>query len=895
MLEKTFSPQEVEQSLYHLWEESGVFSADPGSSKPAFAIMIPPPNVTGNLHMGHALTMTLQDILVRWRRMQGYDVLWQPGTDHAGIATQLVVERELRSEKLSREGLGREKFTERVWQWKNNSGGQITQQLRRLGASLDWKRERFTMDEGLSVAVRKVFVTLYRDGLIYRDNRLVNWDPVFRSALSDLEVVNKEIKGHLWYIRYPVAEEEGQFITIATTRPETMLGDVAIAVHPEDDRYTTLIGQSAIVPLTGRRVPIVADEYSDPEKGTGAVKITPAHDFNDFEVGKRHNLPLYTVLDEEAHIILTEIEEQLTNVSGLADKEFVYSLKGLSREKARAAIVEELERLSLLDKVESHIHQVPHADRGGAIVEPRLTLQWYCDAPHLAKAAIKAVKKKEAAFIPEQWENTFFAWMNNIQPWCISRQLWWGHQIPAWYGPDGHVFVAFDEEEAKKQAFAHYKNEKILTRDEDVLDTWFSSALWPFSTLGWPEETEELKKYYPGSVLVTGFDIIFFWVARMIMMGEYFIKDVPFKKIYIHGLVRDEHGQKMSKSKGNGIDPLLLIDKYGADVVRFTVSISTGIGRDVRLGEKRVEEFRGFVTKLWNAARFCEMNGITAHQEFSAHQGIHPLALWIMEEAQVTLTEVTTALEAFRFDDYAQACYRFVWNRFCDWFLELAKPWFLEGDTPAARELKECCGAILGFILKILHPVMPFVTEELWHHFGYGPRGSLIRAEWPRPSSMAESQKKDIDWLISLISEIRTIRAEMNIPPAQKMPVYVMEMNSAHRAIAKDWGEALSRMARVSEFHELEGNIPDESAQTVLQEATLIFPLSGVVDIVAEKKRLGKEISRLGNELAKVEAKLANKDFISRAKPEVVEENRQRLFTFQNEIKRFEAALARLA
>ncbi len=638
-LDKTFSPAEVEGRLYEGWEKSGSFACDPQSNAQPFTIMIPPPNVTGSLHIGHALTFTVQDTLIRWRRMQGRDTLWQPGTDHAGIATQMVVERLLDAEGIDRRNLGREKFVERVWQWKAESGGTITRQLRRLGASLDWPRERFTMDEGLSAAVREVFVTLHEQGLIYRDRRLVNWDPKLQTAISDLEVENREIKGHLWHLRYPVEGEPGRCIVVATTRPETMLGDTAVAVHPMDDRYRALVGKYVILPLVGRRIPIVADDYSDPEKGTGAVKITPAHDFNDFEVGRRHGLPMPSVLDKVAKVTLAEIDGDLRAVDGIADPAFVRGLAGQDRADARKAIVAELERLGLVEKTEPHTHQVPHGDRGGVPVEPLLTTQWYCNAAVLAKPAIEAVESGRTVFVPKQWENTFFAWMRDIQPWCISRQLWWGHRIPAWYGPDGEVFVARDAAGAAAQARARYGRDVELTQDEDVLDTWFSSALWPFSTLGWPEKTPELARYYPGDVLVTGFDIIFFWVARMMMMGLHFMGDVPFRHVYIHGLVRDERGQKMSKSRGNIIDPLELIDSFGADALRFTICALTGPGRDVKLGAARVQDYRSFVTKLWNAARFCEMNGIAIDPSFDPAKARLPLNRWILDAANTAVTE----------------------------------------------------------------------------------------------------------------------------------------------------------------------------------------------------------------------------------------------------------------
>ena len=681
MLDKTYNPSEIEPRLYEGWERAGAFACDPDSNATPYTIMIPPPNVTGSLHMGHALTFTVQDTLIRWRRMQGRDVLWQPGTDHAGIATQMVVERLLAEQGTDRRALGREKFVERVWQWKAESGGTITQQLRRLGASLDWPRERFTMDDGLSVAVRKVFVDLYREGLIYRDRRLVNWDPKLQTAISDLEVENLEVKGALWHIRYPIDGAPGRFITVATTRPETMLGDTAVAVHPDDERYRDLVGRHAILPLVGRRLSIVADEYSDPEKGTGAVKITPAHDFNDFAVGQRHGLPMPSILDRQARVVLAEIDDVLTPVDGVADPVFVRGLEGMDRNAARKAIVAELERLDLLERTEPYTHQVPHGDRGGVPIEPLLTTQWYCNAEVLAKPAIEAVETGKTVFVPKQWENTFFAWMREIQPWCISRQLWWGHRIPTWYGPDGAIFVAHSEAEAKAEARAKYGRDEPLIQDEDVLDTWFSSGLWPFSTLGWPEKTKELARYYPGDVLVTGFDIIFFWVARMMMQGIHFMGEVPFRTVYIHGLVRDERGQKMSKSKGNSIDPLELIDRYGADALRFTICALTGPGRDVKLGAARVESYRRFVTKLWNAARFCEMNDIRPDASFDPSRATLPLTRWILDAMNRAIEEAGAALDAYRFDEYASVCYRFTWDTFCDWFVEFAKPVLAENEV----------------------------------------------------------------------------------------------------------------------------------------------------------------------------------------------------------------------
>jgi len=896
MLEKSFSPSARERALYEGWESAGAFAAHPGSKADPFTIMIPPPNVTGSLHMGHALTFTVQDTLIRWRRMQGRDALWQPGTDHAGIATQMVVERLLAEEQNSRQKLGREKFLERVWQWKAESGGTITRQLRRLGASLDWPRERFTMDDGLSEAVKEVFVTLYRQGLIYRDKRLVNWDPKFQSAISDLEVESHEVRGHLWHLRYPIQGEPGRFITVATTRPETMLGDTAVAVHPEDPRYKDLIGQHAILPIVGRPILIVADEYSDPEKGSGAVKITPAHDFNDFQVGQRHNLASPSVLDKEARVTLAEIAADGRDVPNVADGSFLKSLAGQSREAARKSIVAELERLELVEKIEPHTHQVPHGDRSGVPIEPLLTVQWYCNAAVLAKPAIEAVETGRTQFVPKQWENTFFAWLRDIQPWCISRQLWWGHRIPAWYGPDGEVFVAHDEAAAQEQARAKYGKEVSLTQDEDVLDTWFSSGLWPFSTLGWPEKTPELARYYPGDVLVTGFDIIFFWVARMMMLGIHFMGDVPFHHVYIHGLVRDERGQKMSKSKGNVMDPLDLIDKYGADALRFTICALTGPGRDVKLGPSRVESYRSFVTKLWNAARFCEMNNVKPEPGFDPASAKLPLNRWILDAANTAIADATAALEAYRFDEYAAAGYRFTWNTFCDWFVELAKPVFAEGDSENARETRATAAHVLGTILRLLHPAMPFVTEELWGHFGFGPQGSLITTAWPQPvsASDAASARAELDWVVRLISEVRTVRAEMNVSPANTSPVLLRDASADNLARANRWIDAIRRLARASELRELTGDMPKGAAQAVLDEATIVLPLEGIIDLAAERARLDRDRGKAVKEVEQIARKLSNADFISRAPEDVVAENRDRLATAEAEVARLDAALRRI-
>jgi len=884
MLDKHFDPAACEARIYETWEASGAFAAEPERNAAPFTIMIPPPNVTGSLHVGHALTNVLQDILIRYRRMQGRDVLWQPGTDHAGIATQMVVERLLDAEGVSRKAMGRAAFLERVWRWKAESGGTITRQLRRLGASADWGRERFTMDAGMSAAVREAFVRLHEEGLIYRDRRLVNWDVKLQTAISDLEVETREVKGKIWYLRYPV--EGGGQIVVATTRPETMLGDAAVAVHPENATFSRLIGKFAILPLVGRKIPIVGDEYADPEKGTGAVKITPAHDFNDFEVGKRHGLPAISILDSYGRVSLAELGEVPS---------FVKSLEGVDRFEARARIVAELEAIGVLEKVEAHVNQVPHGDRSDSIIEPLLTMQWYCNAAALAGPAVKAVESGAVKFEPRQWENTFFAWMREIQPWCISRQLWWGHRIPAWYGPDGAVFVARDEAGAMQKAEAHYGKLVELTQDDDVLDTWFSSALWPFSTLGWPETTRELAKYYPTDVLVTGFDIIFFWVARMMMMGLHFMGDVPFRTVAINGLVRDERGQKMSKSKGNVVDPLEMIKDFGADALRFSVAAAAGQGRDVKLGPARVEANRSFVTKIWNAARFCEMNGVKPAPAFVPGDSKLALSRWILDAANAAIEKAEAGLEAFRSNDYAAACWHFVWGDFCDWFLELAKPVFAAGGAEAA-EIRDVAGYVLGVLLRLMHPVMPFVTEEIWDYFGYGEAGSLIRAPWPEAAAVpgAPAACTEISWVVRLISEIRTVRAEMNVPPSVKTPVFLKDAAAETLARAARWEEAIFRMARASSVGPLVGDVPAGCAQAVVGEATVVLPLAEFIDLAAERARLLAARVKVAAELEKVRAKLGDEKFVSRAPEAVIAENEERRSAFSAEVARLDAALSRV-
>jgi valyl-tRNA synthetase len=890
MLEKTFTPAEMEARLYAEWEERGFFKPGRKPKAEPFTIVIPPPNVTGSLHMGHALNNTIQDILVRFERMRGKDVLWQPGTDHAGIATQMVVERLLQKENnTDRRSMGREAFLKRVWEWKDESGGTISRQLRRLGASCDWSRERFTMDEGLSKAVLKVFVQLFKEGLIYKDKRLVNWDPKLLTAISDLEVVQKEVKGSLWHLRYPI-EGSDEFIVVATTRPETMLGDSGVAVHPENGKLKHLIGKFVRLPLVGRLIPIVGDEYADPEKGTGAVKITPAHDFSDFDVGKRHELKQINVLDQFGKVTLDGNADFLEASSVPPE---TMALHGLDRFAARKRIVEMFEALGLLDKIEPHTNQVPHGDRSDVVIEPWLTEQWYVNAAELARPAIAAVETGETAFVPKNWEKTYYEWMRNIQPWCISRQLWWGHQIPAWYGPDGTVFVEETENLALREAERHYGMRVMLTRDEDVLDTWFSSALWPFSTLGWPEETPELKRHYKTDVLVTGFDIIFFWVARMMMMGLHFMNEVPFHTVYIHALVRDEKGQKMSKSKGNVIDPLELIDAYGADALRFTLAAMAAQGRDIKLAKSRVEGYRNFGTKLWNAARFAEMNGVAHDPDYDPLAARVTVNRWIAGETARTEARVRQALGEYKFNEAAAALYQFVWNVFCDWYLELIKPILMGTDEQAKAETRATAAWVLDQILILLHPFMPFVTEELWQQTGTRKEW-LIEASWPDYKGLGDSQADaEMEWVIRFISEVRSVRAEMNVPAGAKIACVMVSANSETRRRADAWENEIMRLARLSSIG-FEEQVPKASAQIVLDEATVALPLEGVIDFAAEKARLAKELEKIAKDMAAIDGRLGNPGFVAKAPPEVLEESRERKAELTARKAKVDEALARL-
>jgi valyl-tRNA synthetase len=955
MMDKSFDFAAVEGRVSALWEETDAFRAgrpERASARP-FCVVIPPPNVTGNLHMGHALNNTMQDILCRYWRMNGRDVLWQPGVDHAGIATQMVVERMLMErQEPDRRALGRRAFVERVWAWKAESGGAIVAQLKRLGASCDWSRERFTLDEGLSRAVAKVFVQLYRERLLYKDKRLVNWDPKFQTAISDLEVVPVEARGsfkwsradeapldaaalgkllaknpngHLYYFDYPVVdaegEETGESVTVATTRPETMLGDTAVAVHPDDRRFQHLIGKRVRLPLVGRLIAVVADDYSDPEKGTGAVKITPAHDFNDFEVGKRHEAegvrPI-NILDAQARVVL---KDNLDFFEGLESDHdharLIAAVDGQDRFVARLRIVEMMALAGLLVGIEPHAHAVPHGDRSNAVVEPWLTDQWYVDAKALAGPAIDAVRDGQTQFVPKSWEKTYFDWLENIQPWCVSRQLWWGHQIPAWYAPWGAVYVeeteeaayadaladgvergALTESEAQALASDPARLAETFTRDEDVLDTWFSSALWPFSTLGWPDETPELKRFYPTDTLVTGFDIIFFWVARMMMMGLHFQNEIPFRDVYIHALVRDEKGAKMSKSKGNVIDPIDLIDRFGADALRFTLAAMAAQGRDIKLSEARIEGYRNFATKLWNASRFAELNGCARVAGFDPAAAREPLNRWILGEAAKAAGETAFAIEAYRFNDAANAVYRFVWSVFCDWHLELAKPVLQGPADPAARaETQATIAHVLDTIYALVHPFMPFLTEELWAikgEAGPGREGPLALGPWPTQGfEVDEAVEAEIGWVVDLIAEIRSVKSEMGVPPSTLTPLVLVAPSQRAETGARAWSESIRRLARVSSIERAEA-APPGSLELVVRGEAVALPLAGVVDLGAERARLDKEIARVRLEIAKVEAKLGNPDFVARAPEDIIAEHEDRLETFQARLVKLNAARERL-
>ena len=860
MIDTKYDPSESERRIYNTWESEGFFKPT-GVGDERFSIVMPPPNVTGSLHMGHALNTTLQDILVRYQRMKGRDVLWQPGTDHAGIATQMVVERNLAAEgNADRQSLGRETFIEEIWKWKEKSGGTITKQLRRLGASCDWSRERFTMDEGLSEAVVKVFVDLYNDGLIYKDKRLVNWDPALNTAISDLEVIQKEMDGHLWYIRYNFEEDSKNSITIATTRPETMFGDTAIAVHPKDKRYKKLIGKKIVIPIVNRAIPIIEDEYADPDQGSGAVKITPAHDFNDFEVGKRNNLEMISILD----------------TNGALNENTPKDWQGIDRFEARELLLKQLEEKGYLVKAEPYLNSVPHGDRSDVIIEPYLTDQWYVDAKTLAKPAIENVENGETKFIPENWSKTYFDWMNNIQPWCISRQLWWGHRIPAWYTEKGEVIVAKSEAEAKIIAKEKYSTDKI-SRDEDVLDTWFSSALWPFSTLDWPNDTNDLDRFYPTSLLITGFDIIFFWVARMMMMGLYFQKKIPFSEVYIHALVRDENGQKMSKSKGNVVDPLELIDQYGADSLRFTLASMASFGRDIKLSKSRVEGYRNFGTKLWNASRFCEINNCSKYQKIDLENLKCILTNWILGEIIKTDKKINLYLDEYKFNEASNEIYHFIWHIFCDWYLELIKPYFDSSDSEHLDEIKAVTAFSLKFILTKLHPFMPFITEELWENLGYKEK-PLILSEWDLNLPKKEDVKLSLNtnFIINIISSIRSIRSELNIASKTNLSLEVMEKDYKKLSKIQDIKLLLNRLVRVDDLIKV-SNFSDRAASFSVSEIDFALVIDDSIDLSMELLRIEKEEEKIFQDINSLKKKLDNKNFVEKAPKEVVQENIDRL------------------
>ena len=919
-MDKTFQPANIETRWYQEWEDEGYFA--PQGGEQAYSIMIPPPNVTGSLHMGHGFQEAIMDALIRYHRMSGYNTLWQAGTDHAGIATQMVVERQLEAQGINRHDLGREKFVEKIWEWKEKSGGAITQQMRRLGASLDWSRERFTMDPGLSAAVQEVFIRLYREGLIYRGQRLVNWDPALHTAISDLEVISEEEQGHMWHFNYPLAGGQGH-LTVATTRPETMLGDCAVAVHPEDERYADLIGRTVMLPLCDREIPIIADDYVDREFGTGCVKITPAHDFNDYEMGRRHGLPIINILNDDAAI------------NDTAPTPY----RGLDRLEARQRVVADMDALGLLDKVADHTLSVPRGDRSGVIIEPYLTDQWYVDAKKMATPAIAAVENGNIQFVPKQWENTYFAWMRDIQDWCISRQLWWGHRIPAWYDADGNFYVGENEEAVRKENTLG--DEIILRQDEDVLDTWFSSALWTFSTLGWPDETEELATFHPSSVLVTGFDIIFFWVARMIMMTLHLRQEVPFHTIYIHGLVRDSDGQKMSKSKGNVIDPIDLIDgieleelilkrtsgmmqpqlatkiekstrrqfpngieSYGTDALRFTYYSLASTGRDIKFDIGRIEGYRNFCNKIWNAARYVLMN---CENEDCGTQNDSTVELsladrWIISKVQETTEEVTRAVANYRFDMASQALYEFIWNEYCDWYLELSKSvlWDDDASHEAKRGTRQTLIRVLEIWLRMLHPMMPFITEEIWQSVGplAGKLGPTIMLQpYPEPNEhdIDLRANEDIEWLKVVIEGVRNIRGEMNIPPGKELSVLLRKGDENDRLRLSKNSQYLRKLAKIAHIDWLAADDAVPLAATALAgELEILVPMAGLIDKDAEINRLNREIGKLESDQTRLQGKLNNAAFVDKAPAAVVAKEKGKMHTQRQALETLREQLQRI-
>ena len=916
-MDKTYSPQDIEQRVYATWERNGCFAAT--GHGPAYCIVIPPPNVTGTLHMGHAFQDTIMDALTRYHRMLGEDALWQPGTDHAGIATQMVVERQLNAEGLTRHDLGRENFVERVWQWKEQSGGTISRQLRRLGASVDWSRERFTMDEGLSAAVLEAFVRLYEEGLIYRGKRLVNWDPVLKTALSDLEVLSQEEQGSLWHLRYPLADGTG-FLTVATTRPETMLGDTAVAVHPDDGRHRDLIGKHVRLPLTGREIPVIADAYVDPAFGSGCVKITPAHDFNDYEIGQRHGLEVLNILESDA------------TLNGAVPPAY----RGLDRFEARKRVVADLESGGFLEKIEPHKPMVPRGDRSGAVLEPWLTDQWYVSIEALAKPAIEAVEQGRIRFVPANWDRTYYEWMRNIKDWCISRQLWWGHRIPAWYDADGRVYVGRSEADVRSR---HGLDGAIrLSRDPDVLDTWFSAALWPFSTMGWPAQSADLERFYPTSVLVTGFDIIFFWVARMIMMGLKFMDDVPFREVYVHGLIRDHEGQKMSKSKGNVLDPLDIIDgigleelvkkrttglmqphlapaiekatrkqfpdgiaAYGTDALRFTFAALATQSRDLRFDLGRVEGYRNFCNKLWNASRYVMMS--TEGMDAGVTTELSVADRWIISRLDAAARAVHDGFRDYRLDLAAQAAYEFTWYEFCDWYLELSKA-VLQSDSASAAQRRGTQQTLLGTLealLRLLHPLMPFITEEIWQRVAplAGSQGeTIMRQPFPMPSADRTDAdvEADMRWTMDFILGIRQIRGEIDIAPSLRFDVLLQDASAQDLERYAAYCHYIDRLANVAAARPLAaGEAPPQSAAALLGDMKILVPMAGLIDVEAELTRLAKRRAKVAQEVARAEGKLGNARFVDNAPAEIVEQERTRIGDFKRELEQLDAQLERVA
>ena len=866
----------IENEIYDYWEKNKFFKPKKNKKK-CFSIVIPPPNVTGNLHMGHALNNSIQDLLIRFYRMNGYETLWQPGTDHAGIATQAVVEKQLLEKKITKDQLGRNKFIEEVWKWKKESGDQILNQLKKLGCSCDWSRNRFTMDEDLSKAVTKSFVKLYENKLIYKDTKLVNWDTKLETAISDLEVVQKEIQSNLYYIKYKIVGEENS-ITIATTRPETMIGDTALAVNPNDNRYKKFIGKKVLIPLVNREVKVIADNYVSMEQGSGALKVTPAHDFNDFDIGKRHNLEFINILEKNGKL------------NKNVPKEFI----GLDRFEARTLIIKLLKEKNILGKTESIKNAVPYGDRSNSIIEPLLTEQWFVDAKFLAKKAIEVVKKNKTNFFPNNWSKTYFQWMNNIQPWCISRQLWWGHRIPAWYSKDNKIFVAETEIEAKKKAYKIYKKKVDLKRDEDVLDTWFSSALWPFATLGWPQKTYELKRFYPTSVLVTGFDIIFFWVARMMLMGNYLIKKEPFSKVYVHALVRDEKGQKMSKSKGNVIDPLDIINKYGADSLRFTLISMAAPGRDVKLSEERLKGYRNFLNKIWNANKFSKLNKCKLSKKLTNKNINLDINKWIYYELNKTNKEVRGYISKFRFDEAARSIYQFVWHFYCDWYIEFLKPIFDSKHKKNLEESRNVASYIQSSILILLHPFIPFFTEKVWLDFDFGSyfKSPLMFKDWNLSTKLTPSfnqSYKKIDWLIHLVTNIRSTKVDLDVSPGSFIDISINELNKNRRSIIEDNLNVFKRLGRVSNIYD--SKIDKKGIKIIVGGESITLHFDQNLDLIRQKQKIFTKVKDLDQKVAVITKKLKNKSFLQNAPKQIIEKDKKALIDYKFALKKLNSIL----